>query len=185
MSNLITGRGGSSPFQSFTFDNNLGGIIQDNTNLQQIGDYLGRELKIDLINKREASLISAMDSPTAWLKTRKDEMDKIQARLAAHYKTKLDLHIGNGFPYDEAMQMATRSTNKLLEEELQELEIIHPGSATIYASGAHAVADRESKFNMAIGGAERKQAAPVFDKRSYKKHRKAKKAAKKASRIKQ
>lgn len=138
-------------------------------------DFVSKELKLDLIDKREKSLVNAMVNPSKWLDDREGPMNDMKENLAKHYATKLQKYYNAGFPADESAALAAKSTNRLLQEEMEELEMEYPGASTIYASAAHQMADRNTRFNLGVGGVAEGR---VSEKEIYKKIRAAKKAKK-------
>jgi hypothetical protein len=156
--------------------------------------YVARELGIKLNIVREASLAQAMQDPEGWLTQRAARLaggdytditgagvtiskdDSINGKVAEHYKSKLEAYEKANYPAEVAMAKANASSNRYLEELMEDLEIELPGGATIWASAAHHMADKNARFNMATGSAE------VNEKAIYKRLRQAKKA-KKAKRL--
>lgn len=139
--------------------------------------YIGSELGLDLYNKRETALALAMADPSKWVTSRQALLKPIQERVAAEYAIQLKKYETAGFPIEEGMKRAANYANMLLQKELEDLELEHPGSGTIWASAAHKMSDRNFQFAGAMGGAE----SPVNEKEIYKRMR-AKKKAKKAKR---
>lgn len=155
-------------------------------------DYVSRELKFDYESNRTKGLITAMATPADWLKERQIRIDGgastelkdsknafvifpgIKNVIAEHYAKKMNKYKIAGLPFAEANARASASANRLLEEEMEELELEYPGGSTIFASAAQSMADRNAKFGMATGQAE----SGLDEKAVYKRIRRAKKAKK-------
>lgn len=141
-------------------------------------DYVDRELKLGLIQEREKKIINAAIDPKDWVKNREPYMNKIKERVAGQLATQYTKYTEAGFPVDEALARASTSANTLLVQELTDLELIYPGSATILNSAAHVAADRNDIFNLAHGAAEKQ-----VDKKAIYKEMRALKKAKRAKKL--
>lgn len=145
-----------------------------------IAKYLNTELGVARQFDKDMKLAEAMKTPDIWLGNRNGAVNKVLIeKIAPWYKQKLNSYIGRGYSVDEALKMANASANRLLQEELLELELDFPGASTVFSSAAHQVADRNFNFMGHLGTEE----IPVNEKEIYKRYRAKKKAkrAKKAS----
>jgi hypothetical protein len=140
-------------------------------NVGDTTDYLARELGIVVRAKRDQSLVNATVDPATWLSNREEEVEKIVKKVAESYNTRMDNLRQAGLPFAEAQTMCTRSANSEYLIQMEDLEITNPGSATIWGSAANTMANRNTKFNLALGEAE-------GDKAIYKRIRAGKKAKK-------
>ena len=137
-----------------------------------IENFIGRELKLDLHNTQELSLIEAMTDPGTWVGKRKTEMDKIKSRVADVYAKQLSVaYKDHNFSADDAQAYATKHAQKALDIELENLEYMQPGATTIYQSAAFDQRSKNAKFALADGQGE-------FDMATYKKLRRQRKAQK-------
>lgn len=136
-------------------------------------DFIDRELKMSLTQNRESSLARAAKDPSNWLNSRAVETEKVKIKVAKHYALKMGELDKLMFPFDEAVAIATKSANRLYEEEMEMLEFTNPGMATIWSSAAHMNADRNTKFNLGMGEAEQKVIYKQYKARKGKKSKKA------------
>ena len=100
-----------------------------------IGEHLKRELKTELHDKQQQSLIKALSKLDDWLTERKQHMDTLAGQLSHTYAIALENHINAGYPYDEAVAKATREANVLYQLKLEELDVLLPG-ANVLLTGA-------------------------------------------------
>lgn len=122
---------------------------------QDIAEYIGRELKIDLHSAQQKSLVDAMSDPSKWVKKRKEEMDKIKGRVAEEYQKNLLVAYNEfAFSAEDAQAYATRHAQKTLDLELEELEYRKPGASTIYQASAIEKGARDRLFSLANGEGE-------------------------------
>lgn len=141
-----------------------------------VKSYLKRELKIDLNNHKETSLIQALTKPEDWLKERKIKLDEIADTVEPTFTTALKVYVDSGYPYDEAQALATQEANAVYQIKMQQLNAIMPGAGVLLTG---AVKEREyqgTKASMYNGGDS------VDYKAKYEK-RKAKKATRKAKHL--
>lgn len=99
-----------------------------------IKSFLKRELKIELHNKQQASLIEALTKPDEWIKKRTTEMNKIADELAPTYANSLKTYLDANYPFDEAVALATKQTEILYQAKLQELNARLPGANNLLTS---------------------------------------------------
>jgi hypothetical protein len=140
-------------------------------NLGGVEEYISRQLKMDVIMNSQPNLVEAMKTPDVWLKRRNDEMALIKKRVAKTYADQVGKYYTAGYLIEEAQRLAEDAANVLLQIELKDIEVTHPGSSTIYASAANDMINRNNEFLIKNGGAE-------SDKAIYKRYKKAKKQKK-------
>jgi hypothetical protein len=152
-----------------------GEIWEAAADLGGVEEYISRQLKMDVIMNSQASLVEAMKTPEKWLERRNDDMALIKRRVAKTYADQVGKYYTAGYPIEEAQRLAEDAANVMLQIELRDLDVTHPGSSTIYASAANDMINRNNEFLIRNGGAESDKA--VY--KRYKKAKKQKKASKK------
>lgn len=146
----------------------------DAESMQAVQSFIGRQLNIDVMAKREKKLIQAMTDPTNWEKDRDALFTKMKTDLARYYETQLAQFYTAGYSLEQAQAFAEEATNRILPNELQKIELLHPGSNTLYANSAFTMEERNAKFNIRRGAEE----GGVDKKAIYKEERARRKAKK-------
>jgi hypothetical protein len=96
--------------------------------------YLKKELKIDLHDTQEQSLVQALKNPEKYLIERKKKLEKIAEDLSHPYQDSIDFYFKAGYPMDEAIQLADIEIKGLYDSKIRQLNTIMPGASVMLTS---------------------------------------------------
>jgi hypothetical protein len=119
-----------------------------------VANYLKRELKIDLHDTQEKSLVEALTEPKAYLDRRKKGLDDIAEKIAEPYQTSIKYYYELGYPSDEAVKLADISAKAMYDVYMNELNARMPG-ASVLITGAVDKHDGQVKQAALISGNEK------------------------------
>lgn len=105
--------------------------------------YLKKELKIDLKEKQQTSLVLALNKPEEYLAARKITNDQLIGELADMYAKSMKKWSAY-LPVDQAQEKATKEVVNLYESRVEYLEMLHPGYSDL------AIASRLNNTNEKI-----------------------------------
>ncbi len=148
----------------------------ETANPATVKNYLKRELKIELNNTKEASLIKALTKPEDWLKERKKKLEELADTVEPTFTAALKTYVDAGYPYDEAQAFATQEANAVYQLKMQQLDAIMPGAGVLLTGAVKERQYQGDKAGMYNGG-------DAVDYRAKYEKRKAKKASKRAKQL--
>lgn len=140
-----------------------------------VDKYLQKELKIDLYQQQQASLVEALKDPSAWLAKRDTAMKKLTAELSEPYYDAIDKYM-KLYPVDEAVELANQEIKALFDIKMKHLDFEQPGASFLF-QGAVIENNKDKVMGNALLSHTSKPSNDEFE--AYYKKRKAAKKAKK------
>jgi hypothetical protein len=92
---------------------------------------LQKELKLDLYQKQQTSLVKALTKPEDWLTDRDTEMKKLTAELSPIYYEAIDKYIML-YPVNEAVELPNQDIKAMFDVKMRHLEISQPGASLLF-----------------------------------------------------
>jgi len=166
------------PIRDLTTGETLGYQYSRNPDAEPaVSDFIGRQLNIDVLVNREKSLIRAMTAPESWIRERQAKYDELKTSIGNFYAEQLAKYYQAGYSLEQSEKMAEESANRILPIHLQDIEVLHPGSSTLFANAAFQMDKRNTNFGLYSGAAE----SGPNHKAIYKEERARRKAKKRKS----
>lgn len=137
-----------------------------------IQNFLAKELKLELSDRQQQSMVSALTKPEAWLKTRKIQMVKILNELAPVYQAAITKY-SEVYPMDEALAHANDEIKVLYDIKIKHLELEHPGGSVLMQNKVF-----ENQIAVDKGKILNKNVTLPIDHEAYKEYRRQRKASK-------
>jgi hypothetical protein len=145
-----------------------------------VTEYLEKELKLELYNKQQSSLITALTKPEQWLGARDTSMKALTAELSPIYYDAIEKYRAL-YPLDEAVELANQDIKSIFDVKMRHLEIEQPGASLLFQGAVLNNNMDKIKANALISGS---MGESSVSKSEFKKYYKEKRARKKAKRSK-
>jgi hypothetical protein len=145
-----------------------------------VDKYLQKELKLDLYNKQQLSLVEALTKPDAWLGKREATMKILTAELSPIYFDAIEKY-RKLYLVDEAVELANQDIKSIFEVKMKHLELEQPGASLLFQGAVLNNNIDKIKASALISGS---LGESNTSKDEFKKYYKEKRARKKAKRSK-
>lgn len=133
----------------------------------KVEPYLQKELKLELHQMQQKSMVQALTKPEKWLNEREKQIKGITTELSGPYIQAIEKY-RQLYPIDEAVALANKEIKVLYDIKLNHLELIQPGASSL-------MQNQVFKNNVAVGeGKMLTSGLENADKSNYKKYYKQK-----------
>jgi hypothetical protein len=144
-----------------------------------VDKYLQKELKLDLYNQQQLSLVEALTKPDTWLGKRETAMKTLTAELSPIYFDAIERY-RKLYPVDEAVELANQDIKAIFEVKIKHLELEQPGASLLFQGAMLNNNMDKIKANTLISGSMSQSNVSKDELKKYYKEKRARKKAKRS-----